>query len=598
MWTFIKGFAHKTEHVHWTLSSGPGKANGLNTEDGLAICLYPAARHQGRFFTVSAVQQMLEAKAIDWLRPTEESWFIDLEKVREIWPQTEQHSWLHGSVSVKPNFIERPSGVFATDAGIPVLILCVTIQNCLNLEPAEGTPRRVERVAQTRVDEDIELLKETNSGAFGVIWEGRQKSLERKVAVKVIRDDKSALSTALQHAKALAKCSHPNVVTVHSVGKVRVPITEQVVDAVVMEWIEGTTLSERLESGNMFSASDAKQVCTALIAGIRHIHQQGIAHGDLHSRNVMMTHSSIKLIDIDFSRADVLTRLTSHSLSEMVDYDLSELRILLRRVITKSNIDVLPFNDHLESIRLSQTIDSIADAVSQLWDAIKRGPTNTIRTASGVSSYAHPIERPTTTKPITQIIAESGSQARQSASLDVAAIHDDLPLASKCLNDLIEQIRSGLAEPAEGLGHVHEDLKRSLADAMPQVDNLHAFDSAILIAICSLKPDKTAAYLHVDLQVVPQRPSRDPNALVLPNGVRVNMFRCELIFRGRSRHGGDVSITSVTCDHHFAFSSEGELLRYERSFSGVPSVVNFSDVKELTSKIASNGNVWEAICKG
>ena len=109
-----------------------------------------------------------------------------------------------------------------------------------------SVPQPEKQLSEPPLDDDIELIREVSGGAYGLVWEARQKSLNRKVAVKVIKADRTAVATAMQHAKALAKCSHPNVITVHYVARVRLPPDDHVVDGVVMEWLDGKTLGDRL----------------------------------------------------------------------------------------------------------------------------------------------------------------------------------------------------------------------------------------------------------------------------------------------------------------------------------------------------------------
>src|SRR5690606_20285120 len=150
-------------------------------------------------------------------------------------------------------------------------------------------------------------------GGYGLVWEARQKSLDRKVAVKIIKAEKAAIATAMQHAKALAKCAHPNVITGFFVARMRLPVSDKGDDGVVMEWLDRTTLADRIDDARELSFSELEELCHSMLSGLSHIHEQQIAHGDLHSKNVMITPQGIKLIDIDFSKSEVLTRLTSQS---------------------------------------------------------------------------------------------------------------------------------------------------------------------------------------------------------------------------------------------------------------------------------------------
>ena len=130
MWTFLKGFAHATETVHWSLFSGPENPNGLDGEEGVVICLYPNARHKSQPFTSAAARQMIETKGESWLHPKGNEWQIDLDQMKTQWHQARRHDWLQGTVLVKPAFVEHPEGVFSTYASLPAILLFVTSGIC------------------------------------------------------------------------------------------------------------------------------------------------------------------------------------------------------------------------------------------------------------------------------------------------------------------------------------------------------------------------------------------------------------------------------------------------------------------------------------
>ena len=89
------------------------------------------------------------------------------------------------------------------------------------------------------------------------------------------------MSSALAHAKALARTSHPNVVSMISLERGKDPDSGKSVDGIVMELVEGTTLEERLR-GPKLSASEARVIGAAIASGIAHMHVQAMEHGDLH----------------------------------------------------------------------------------------------------------------------------------------------------------------------------------------------------------------------------------------------------------------------------------------------------------------------------
>lgn len=91
----------------------------------------------------------------------------------------------------------------------------------------------------------------------------------------------------------------------------------------------------------------------------------------------MLTAQGFKLIDIDFSKSDVVSRLTSRSLAEMTEHDISELRYLLNRAIKKSVIDVNLIEKHESAIRASQSLSTAMAAVTALLEDCRQPPQST-----------------------------------------------------------------------------------------------------------------------------------------------------------------------------------------------------------------------------
>src|SRR5512147_1368372 len=92
----------------------------------------------------------------------------------------------------------------------------------------------------------FELVRELGRGGFGVVYEARDRELGRAVAFKAVRaGDRAALreERLLREAEAAARLSHPNVVTIHDVGRCEHG------PYLVLELLRGQTLQDRLEQG-------------------------------------------------------------------------------------------------------------------------------------------------------------------------------------------------------------------------------------------------------------------------------------------------------------------------------------------------------------
>src|SRR5688572_18900024 len=127
------------------------------------------------------------------------------------------------------------------------------------------------------------LLEQVGSGGMGVVYRARDQKLERDVAVKIMRAgalaDDEARKRFQQEALALSRVSHPHIATIHDFG------SEENLDYIVMEWIEGVSLDTLLQKGS--GAPDEAlwigvQVARALAAA----HERGIVHRDLKPGNI------------------------------------------------------------------------------------------------------------------------------------------------------------------------------------------------------------------------------------------------------------------------------------------------------------------------
>jgi Tol biopolymer transport system component/predicted Ser/Thr protein kinase len=144
-----------------------------------------------------------------------------------------------------------------------------------------------------------EILDAIGAGGMGEVYKARDTRLERTVAIKVLpahfADDPELRQRFEREAKALSSLSHPHICTLHDVG------SEGGVDFLVMEYLEGESLAQRLARGPLPTEQllrTAIQVADALDKA----HRQGVVHRDLKPGNIVLTKAGAKLLDFGLAK--------------------------------------------------------------------------------------------------------------------------------------------------------------------------------------------------------------------------------------------------------------------------------------------------------
>jgi RNA polymerase sigma-70 factor, ECF subfamily len=145
-----------------------------------------------------------------------------------------------------------------------------------------------------------EIISPLGAGGMGEVYRAHDPRLGRDVAIKVLPERFAASSEALvrfkREAKALASCSHPNLVAIFDVG------AELGVHFAVMEYLTGETLEERLKRGPL-PLAQVLEIGTAIADGLAAAHGQGVIHRDLKPANIFLTASGlVKLLDFGLAR--------------------------------------------------------------------------------------------------------------------------------------------------------------------------------------------------------------------------------------------------------------------------------------------------------
>jgi len=134
---------------------------------------------------------------------------------------------------------------------------------------------------------------------MGEVYEGFDKTLERKVAVKAIRsktrEDPKAKSRFLREARALSQLKHPLICQIYDY------IEEKESDFIILEYIEGQNLRQEIQKG--MDKAQKSRVAEQIAQVLKATHEKGIIHRDLKPSNVMLTKDSgIKVLDFGLAR--------------------------------------------------------------------------------------------------------------------------------------------------------------------------------------------------------------------------------------------------------------------------------------------------------
>ena len=180
-----------------------------------------------------------------------------------------------------------------TAAAMPVGVITATGTPSVPAAQAPGAPGVPTSLGRYTIDGVL------GSGAMGIVYAARDPDLDRRIALKVLRgaDSSAARARLLREARAMARLSHPNVVTVHEVG------TADGVDYVAMELIDGTTVAEWAR-GTPREAGEVLETFDAAGKGLAAAHAAGLVHRDFKPHNILRSkRGRVVVTDFGLARA-------------------------------------------------------------------------------------------------------------------------------------------------------------------------------------------------------------------------------------------------------------------------------------------------------
>src|SRR5215471_18037157 len=131
-----------------------------------------------------------------------------------------------------------------------------------------------------------EILAPLGAGGMGEVYRARDTRLDRIVAIKVLPDHLSSNPELRQRfereARAVSSLNHPHICSLYDVGH------QDGIDYLVMEFIEGSPLSNRLENGAL-PTEQLLRYAIQIADALYNAHRRGVVHRDLKPANIMIT---------------------------------------------------------------------------------------------------------------------------------------------------------------------------------------------------------------------------------------------------------------------------------------------------------------------
>jgi tRNA A-37 threonylcarbamoyl transferase component Bud32 len=156
----------------------------------------------------------------------------------------------------------------------------------------------------------FEIRRSLGAGGMGEIFESYDTDLQRTVAIKVLAskhiEDETMKQRFLREARMASQLNHPNIATIHEIGEASGN------PYIVMEYVEGQTLAERLEAGPL-ALIEIIDIGVQAAEALAEAHERGVVHRDIKSANVMITsRGKVKVLDFGLAKPlPILNRPTS-----------------------------------------------------------------------------------------------------------------------------------------------------------------------------------------------------------------------------------------------------------------------------------------------
>ena len=178
---------------------------------------------------------------------------------------------------------------------------------CLMKEGVRPDPEgdRLRRALQAKLGHQYRVLRLLGRGGMGAVYLARDLSLEREVAIKVVKqasDEKSMHERFRREARTAARLSHPNIVPLYAFGEV------EGMPYFVMGYVRGESLADRLHREGTIPEEEAQRMLAEVADALDHAHRQGVVHRDVKPDNVLLDDETGRALLTDFGVAKGVSR--------------------------------------------------------------------------------------------------------------------------------------------------------------------------------------------------------------------------------------------------------------------------------------------------
>jgi len=164
----------------------------------------------------------------------------------------------------------------------------------------------------------FEVLERLGGGGMGDVYRAYDTDLTRTVAIKVLgaryTSDPMSKRRFLREAQLASILNHPNIATIYEIGELGgAPY-------IVMEYVEGTTLAERLQRGGALQIRDVVEIGSQVASALEEAHEKGVVHRDIKSGNIIQTpKGGVKILDFGLAKPSPLASKMREDVADLTE---------------------------------------------------------------------------------------------------------------------------------------------------------------------------------------------------------------------------------------------------------------------------------------